>query len=63
MKLNNMLHLIAGTFIMLSVLLGFFVSENFYFFTLFIGLNLFQSAFTKWCPMITILRRLGFKEC
>ena len=63
MKLNDMLHLIAGTFIFISVLLGFYVSQYFYFFTAFVGLNLIQSAFSKWCPMITILRRLGFKEC
>lgn len=58
-----MLHLIAGTFVLISVLLGFYVSEYFYFFTLFVGANLIQSAFSGWCPMITILRRMGFKEC
>jgi hypothetical protein len=63
MKLNDMLHLIAGAFIVISVLLGYYVSAYFYLFTLFVGLNLFQSAFSKWCPMMTILRRLGFKEC
>ena len=61
MKLNDMLHLIAGTLIFISVLLGFYVSAYFYLFTAFIGLNLIQSAFSKWCPMITILRRLGFE--
>jgi hypothetical protein len=63
MKLNDMLHLIAGTFVLISVLLGYYVSGYFYFFTLFVGANLIQSAFSGWCPMITILRRMGFKEC
>jgi hypothetical protein len=58
-----MLHLIAGTFILISILLGFYVSEYFYLFTLFVGANLIQSAFSRWCPMITVLRRMGFKEC
>jgi hypothetical protein len=47
----------------ISVLLGYYVSAYFYLFTVFVGLNLIQSAFSKWCPMMTILRRLGFKEC
>jgi len=62
MKLNEWLRLIAGTFIVLSLILGYTVSQWWYLFTLFVGLNLFQSAFTKWCPMITILRKLGVKE-
>ena len=62
MKLNEWLRLIAGTFIILSLILGYTVSQWWYLFTLFVGLNLFQSAFTKWCPMIAILRKLGVKE-
>ena len=62
MKLNEWLRLIAGTFIVLSLILGYTMSQWWYLFTLFVGLNLFQSAFTKWCPMITILRKLGVKE-
>jgi len=62
MKLNEWLRLIAGTFIVLSLILGYTVSQWWYLFTLFVGLNLFQSAFTKWCPMIAILRKLGVKE-
>jgi hypothetical protein len=57
-----MLHLIAGLFIVASVLLGHYVSAYFYIFTAFVGLNLFQSAFTNWCPMMSILRFAGFKE-
>jgi hypothetical protein len=62
MKLNEWLRLIGGTFIILSLILGYAVSHWWYLFTLFMGLNLFQSAFTKWCPMIMILRKLGVKE-
>jgi len=54
-----MLRLIGGAFVMASVLAGMFVDERFLWFTLFVGANLFQSGFTKWCPMVTILRKLG----
>jgi hypothetical protein len=63
MTVEQMLRLIAGSFVVLSVLLGFYVSAYFYLFTAFVGLNLIQSAFTGWCPMMAILRRAGFKEC
>ena len=53
------LRLVAGLFVVLSVLLGVYVSPWFFVFTAFVGLNLFQSAFTNWCPMMTILRRSG----
>lgn len=62
MTVDNMLHLIAGSLIFISVVLGFIVSPYFFYFTGFIGLNLFQSAFTRWCPMISFLRWMGFKE-
>ncbi len=62
MTVDRMLHLIAGSFIFLSVLLGFWLSPYFFYFTGFVGLNLIQSAFTQWCPMISILRAAGFKE-
>jgi hypothetical protein len=53
------LRLVAGLFVVLSVLLGVYVNPWFLAFTAFVGLNLFQSAFTDWCPMMAILRRLG----
>jgi hypothetical protein len=59
MDLNRWLRLIAGAFVVLSVVLGHFVSEWWYLFTAFVGLNLFQSAFTNWCPMMAFLRKLG----
>ncbi len=62
MTVNRYLRLIAGFFVMLSVALAHFHSPYWLFFTAFVGLNLFQSAFTNWCPMITILRKVGVHE-
>ena len=59
MELNRWLRLVAGIFVTLSVVLGFLVSPKFFYFTGFVGLNLFQSAFTNWCPMMAFLRKLG----
>lgn len=61
MTVERMLRLIAGVFVILSVLLGILVSPLFLWFTLFVGLNLLQSAFTNWCPMMMILRRAGVR--
>ena len=62
MTLEPLLRLIAGVFVAVSVLLGMFVNTNFLWFTLFVGVNLAQSAFTGWCPMMTFLRRAGVRE-
>jgi hypothetical protein len=62
MNVNEALRMIAGIFILISVILAYTVSINWLLFTAFIGLNLFQSAFTRWCPMMTILRKLGVKD-
>jgi DUF2892 family protein len=62
MTVESMLRLIGGLFVAVSVLLGMFVHAYFFGFTVFVGLNLFQSGFTHWCPMMTILRRLGVPE-
>ena len=59
MTVERMLRLIAGLFILLSLALGKWVNPNWYWFTAFVGLNLFQSGFTNWCPMMTFLRKLG----
>lgn len=59
MNVERTLRLIAGFFVMLSVALGHWVDPWFYAFTAFVGLNLFQSAFSNWCPMMAILRKLG----
>ena len=59
MNVERYIRLIAGLFVMASVALGYWVNPNWFLFTAFVGLNLFQSAFTNWCPMITFLRKLG----
>jgi len=62
MKLNAWLRLIAGFFVLVPLALGYLVSPYFYLFTAFVGLNLFQSAFTCWCPMMALLRAAGVPE-
>ena len=62
MTVERALRLIAGAFVTLSVLLGIYVSVHFLWFTLFVGVNLFQSAFTNWCPMMAILRNGGVPD-
>jgi hypothetical protein len=62
MTIERALRLIAGIFVVLSVLLGMYVSTTFLWFTVFVGLNLFQSAFTNWCPMMVILRKSGLGD-
>jgi hypothetical protein len=61
MNVERSLRLVAGAFVAASVLLGLYVHPNFHWFTLFVGANLFQSAFTNWCPMMAILRKAGVK--
>ncbi|HSR51654.1 MAG TPA: DUF2892 domain-containing protein, partial [Acidobacteriota bacterium] len=53
MTIERYLRMAAGFFVLLSLGLGFWVSEYWYLFTAFVGLNLLQSAFTNWCPMMT----------
>jgi len=62
MKLHATIRLIAGTFVLLSVALGYWVTPYFFLFTAFVGLNLMQSAFTGTCPMMSLLRKAGMKE-
>ena len=62
MTIERCLRGIAGFFVLLSVLLAHYHSHYWLFFTAFVGLNLLQSAFTNWCPMITILKKLGVKS-
>ena len=62
MTVERALRLIAGAFVALSVLLGVYVNANFLWFSLFVGVNLFQSAFTNWCPMMVILRKVGLPD-
>ena len=62
MTVERYLRLIAGVFVTASVALGYWLHPGWFVLTAFVGLNLFQSAFTNWCPMITILRKLGVPE-
>ena len=48
-------------YLRMTLALGYWMSPYWYLFTAFVGLNLFQSAFTNWCPMMTILRKLGVR--
>lgn len=59
MNVERWIRLIAGSFVLASLLLAHFVSPYWLWFTAFVGANLFQSALTRWCPMETLLGRLG----
>ncbi len=63
MTVDRYLRLIAGSFILLSLALGYWVHPGWFLFTAFVGLNLFQSAFTNQCPAMAILKKLGVKSC
>lgn len=60
--LNTYFRVIVGLMVLLSVVLTFYVNQNWMWLTVFIGLNLIQSAFTKWCLLETILVKLGVKK-
>lgn len=62
MTIERYLRMIAGFFVLVSLALGYWLSPYFYLFTAFVGLNLFQSAFTNWCPMMAFLRKAGVRE-
>ncbi|MCC6164748.1 MAG: DUF2892 domain-containing protein [Acidobacteria bacterium] len=61
MTVERALRLLAGIFVMASVALGVLVHPYWFGLTAFVGLNLFQSAFTNWCPAMTIFRKAGLK--
>lgn len=62
MTVERALRLMAGVVILLSMALANLVSPKWYYLTAFVGLNLFQSAFTNWCPAMAIFRKLGLRE-
>lgn len=62
MTVERALRLMAGAFVLVSVALGYYVSHYWFWFTAFVGLNLFQSAFTNWCPAMAIFRAMGLKD-
>ena len=63
MTIERALRALAGFFVVLSVALGYWLHPGFLVFTAFVGLNLFQSAFTNTCPAMAIFRRLGLRAC
>ena len=63
MTVESALRAIAGTFVVATTALGYFHSPYWLLFTAFVGLNLLQSGFTNWCPMVWILERLGLARC
>ena len=59
MKMHYIIRRIAGAFVLLSVALGYWVSPYYLLFTAFVGLNLLQSSYSKWCLMENILEKVG----
>jgi hypothetical protein len=59
MPMHYAIRLVAGVFVLVSLALGYWVNPLWFLFTAFVGVNLIQSAFTRWCLMETILTRLG----
>lgn len=62
MTVERFVHAFAGVVVLASLALGRFVNPWFFLVTAFVGLNLFQSAFTGFCPLATLLRRLGMPD-
>lgn len=60
--LNRFIRAIAGSFVLISVLLAVYVDQNWLWFTAFVGANLLQSSITKWCLMEDILRKIGIRD-
>ena len=61
--MERILRGMAGFFVILSLVLAYYVSPLWLWFTAFVGINLLQSAFTNWCPMMTILKKFGIGKC
>jgi hypothetical protein len=67
MTVNRIVRIVAGFFVLVSLALGveaspLYVSSNWLWFTAFVGLNLFQSGFTRFCPLDNILKRFGVRD-
>lgn len=63
MRINDILRAMAGFLVLLSLVLARYFNPKFLLLAGFVGLNLLQSGFTKKCPAIWILRKMGFKDC
>ncbi len=59
---NRIVRAVAGIFILLTLVLAIYVNINWLWFTAFVGINLLQSSFTKWCLMEDILSKFGIKD-
>ncbi len=59
---NRIVRAVAGSFVLISIILAIFVNINFLWFTAFVGANLLQSSFTKWCLLEDILDKAGVKD-
>jgi hypothetical protein len=62
MNIERYIRLIGGLFVLISLGLGYLVSPYWFLFTAFVALNLIQSAFTNWCPMMSFLKGLGVRQ-
>lgn len=62
MTVERGLRLLAGVMVLLSLTLAYYVSHYWLWLSVFVGLNLLQSAFTNWCPAMMILRAIGLKD-
>ncbi len=62
MTVENAVRALAGSFVVASLALGYWVHPGFFLFTLFVGLNLFQSAFTGICPATMVFRKMGLRD-
>lgn len=60
--MHQALRALAGTMVLLSLLLSRYVHPGFFWLGIFVGLNLLQSAFTKTCPAIWVFRKMGLKQ-
>jgi hypothetical protein len=59
---NRVIRAVAGSFILISLVLAIYVNQNWLWFTAFVGANLLQSSMTKWCLLEDILKKFGVKE-
>lgn len=61
MKVEEAVRLMAGIVLLIGIALSYFISPWWILLSVFVGLNLIQSSFSKWCPAITIFKKLGLK--
>lgn len=62
MSIDRIVMAFAGSVVLISVTLGYYINANWYWLTAFVGANLLQSAFSGWCPLALILKKLGVKS-